>query len=210
MAPTSARDLPGSDALASAWRSLHPPPPLPLTAPFSAGLGPLLDGLCSAIDGVADGRLARGVIAAVGDRISVTVGPDGVTSRGWLRTHQVAWADAEAVVLEPVQGMATRRVVAAMLLRRVPVPGLRWLVGRVVDPLAAAAAHRSTDLFEDVPQVLVAVRERDGEGVRLEGELALVSLLSRGLTVAAVEEASRRVIPVERRGEQRPQPPRDR
>lgn len=196
----SAADLPGADAVASAWRGLHPPPDLPVDERFTAGLGPLLDGLGQAVGGALDGRRARRVIRVVGDRWSVTVGPDEVTSRGWLRRHRVAWEDATAVRLEAVEAVATQRLVASLLLRRVPVPGLHWLAAKVVGLLAGAIAGSATRMIGDTPHLLAGVESRSGEGVQLAGPLALASLLSRGLTVVAVDEAERRGIPVRRPG----------
>jgi len=194
----SAADVPGADVVAEVWRGLHPAPNLPLDEPFTAGLGPLLDGFGTALGGRLDGPRSRRVIRIVGDRWSVTVGPDGVTSRGWFRRHHVAWDEATVVRLEPVEAVATQRLVATLLLRRVPVPGLHWLAAQVVDRLAEVLVHGAARMVGDTPHVLVGVGSDDGEDVALEGPLALASLLSRGLTVATVAEAERRGVAVER------------
>ena len=181
--------------------TLHPAPELPLEGPFVAGLGPLLDDLGRRAGGVLHGPRARRVIAAVGNRYSVRVDPTRVQSRGIIRYHTAWWEEVEAVELEPMAAMAARRLVGrtagTLVGRWVPIPGLRWLAGRVVDRLAGVVADVSTTVIDDSPSVLVRVRTRSGDGVRLEGPLALTSLLSRGLTEAVVGEAVRRGIPVE-------------
>jgi len=192
---------PPDSSLARIWADLHPAPTLPLDGPFVAGLGPLLDGLGRRAGGVLHGPRARRVIGAVGNRYSVRVDPTRVQSRGIIRTHTARWDDTEAVVLEPMAAMAARRLIGrtagTLVGRWVPIPGLRWLAGKVVDRLAGVVADVSTTVINGSPSVLVGVRTTSGDGVRLEGPLALTSLLSRGLTEAVVGEAVRRGIPVE-------------
>lgn len=192
-------------AFTRAWSTLHPAPSLPTDEPFTAGLQPLLRGLADAVGGPLAGRRATAVIGMVGDRFTVTVDGDGVVSRGLLRHHRASWGDAEAVLVEPMAAMAVRRLLARTasraVARMVPIPGLHWVAQRVadmvLDPIADVAAPAAAKAVDGLPAVLVGVRTSVGESVRLEGPLALTSLLSRGLTEVALDHAARRDVPVE-------------
>jgi hypothetical protein len=182
---------------------LHPTPPLPLTGEFAAGLGPLLTAVADQIGGVLRSRRARWVIDRIGDRYTLTVSPEGISSKGLLRTRTVRWSDATAVELEPLTVLVARRVIAgtatSMAGRVVRIPGLRWLIRKVLGLIGDVLADATGKVTpESVPSTLVAVRSPDGDGIELDGPLALTSALSRGITAAAVSEATDRDIPVRR------------
>ncbi len=160
---------------------------------LTVGLGPLADWARTAGGGVLDGPVTRRLVDIVGDRYSVTVSSTQVVSRGLLRRSRVRWADAEAVVVEPLAAVAARRLVGrtsrSIVGRAVPVPGLRWAAQRVVDRVADVGAGLAAGLPLGLPTALVEVRDHRGGGVILEGPMALTAMLCQRLTDMAVAEA---------------------
>lgn len=169
---------------------------------FEVGLGPLLEDLAARVGGILDGPRARRVRSLIGDRYTIAVTSEEIRTRGIVRTHHARWSQIETILLEPVTAMAARRVVghaAGRLVRRyVPIPGLRWLAQQVVSVVVDPVADLAGRAGEDLPAVFVAAREHDGDGVELDGMLALTSLLSGDLTREVERHALARGIPVRR------------
>lgn len=188
--------IPGSSLVASWWRELHAPPELPLTGEFRAGLAAVLGTIDLTRLGSSLERARERLANLVGDRFTVVVDAEGVRTRGWIRRHEVRWEDAREVVLEPMEAMAVRRVGAALVARRVPVPVISSLAVRVADGLAQPIAEAADRLVTGLPAVLVEIRSTRGEGIALDGPLALVSLLSRGLTEVVMDQAERHDVPI--------------
>lgn len=197
MALVSLADAPGSTIVSSWWRGLQPAPDLPLTGTFSAGLGSALRALDASALGAAAETARQRLLDVVDDRFTVTVTDEAISVRGLLRHHRVRWRDAEEVVVEPVEAMALRRLGAAVVARRVPVPVLGGLVARLADHLVAPVAAGADRLVDGLPAVVVQVRGRRGE-VTLDGPLALVPLLSAGLTEVVLDQAERRGVTITR------------
>lgn len=168
--------------------------------PFTLGLGPLLEATAAAVGRKPPGKLRR----AVADRYSISVTDDAIETRGILRSHRARWDRMETVELEPTGTLAARRVVGGALRRfagrAVPWPVLRQLVQKgvsvvLVEPITRAAGAVVSDR---TPDAFVAARTRKGDGVSLDGALALMSVLSSELTDVVVSQAKQRGVPVER------------
>ncbi|MGH9000102.1 MAG: PH domain-containing protein [Acidimicrobiia bacterium] len=200
----------GDDAgLLDYLRRLDPVPPVPLQSPHEVGLGAVLRGLAGRPGSnlLADDR-ARRVLDLVGDRLSIAAGPDGLTVRGMARRRSVPWDRVDRLVFEGryemLRGRAVTRITrdVGKRLLRVPVPGLPWLMGRVVGGLSGwiedktISSERAAQLRQDAGWVLTHVECR-GSDIEMSGPLLLVSLLAPGLSEAVEQEARRRGVQVE-------------
>lgn len=190
---------PDQARLARLLDKLDPAPEFPLTEPFTAGLGPLLNRWIAAEpDGVlADGRTRR-VIDLIGSRFTVTVSNDAISITGLVRTRDTNWSRVQEVVLEDRYTLFTDRVVAgsvSMLIGRrlLPIPGLGWLLRGLIglvesmipDGWRASMQHESGRAF-------ASIRRSMARDVELAGPLALVAFLSEGLTATIAHLAEER------------------
>lgn len=81
-------------------REIDPTPPLPLTDVHEAGFASLLRRLDKVEGtGLTDSGAVRRILDLVGDRLSLSVGPDGITVRGLLRRRQTSWNHVEHLTL---------------------------------------------------------------------------------------------------------------
>ena len=78
-----------------------------------------------------------------------------------------------------------------------PIPGLGWMVRKVLDAIWHRLAGRPADQLAQVAGTALAGIRRRRNDVELSGLLALVSFLSEGLTALVVSEARARGITVE-------------
>jgi PH (Pleckstrin Homology) domain-containing protein len=199
------------EAQVSIFEQLHkidPTPSVPLTEKHEVGLVSLLDRFAEMADtgaGVLEDKRTRKIMDLVGDRLSISVSPDGITVRSLLRRKHTPWKRVQGVTIEGRYDLV-RNDGMAKLLEGVqspfPVPGLGWLLRRVTKGIAVwverrlmteegvAAAHQSSGI------VLLGVK-RWGRDIELDGPLLLVAFMAPGLAVAVEQEARMRGIPVE-------------
>ena len=185
---------------------LDPTPPVPLTEKHEVGLVAALKRLSDlAPAGLADDRRIRLVLNLVGDRLSMSVGPDGVTVRSLLFRRHTPWKRVQAVKVEGRYDLARSDGITKMLegvQSPFPIPGLRWLLRRLTKGIAQWAERRFLGEEEIAAAreyggiVLLGIKRR-GRDIELDGPLLLVSFLSPGLAEAVEQEARHRGIPVE-------------
>lgn len=184
--------------------SLDPVPPLPLTARHEVGLASLLDALGREEDsGLVEDKRVRRILDLVGDRASLAVGPDGITVRSLLRRRRTAWKHVGQLTftsrVQLVRGGALERITEDVTNRLVPVPvpGLRWLVRRMVGGLTKLLDKHFRDehveALEETGFALTHV-ERRGFDIEISGPLLLVSLLATGFSQAVEAEARDRKV----------------
>lgn len=196
-------------AQVSIFEQLHkidPTPSVPLTEKHEVGLVSLLDRFGEMADtGVLEDSRTRRILDLVGDRLSISVSPDGITVRSLLRRKHTPWRRVQGVTIQGRHELV-RSDGMAKLLEGVqspfPVPGLGWLLRRVTKGIAVwlerrlmtqegvAAAHESGGI------VLLGVK-RWGRDIELDGPLLLVAFMAPGLAEAVEQEARMRGIPVE-------------
>jgi hypothetical protein len=151
---------------------------------------------------------ARRVLDLVGDRLSVSIGPDGITVRSLVRRRHTPWARVQRLTLagryDLLRDDGLARLVdgARPRVTPLPVPGLKWLIRRVVGVIANWLEPRLFNpeqidaLRKEAGRALLGIKRR-GRDIELSGGLLLVSILAPGLAEAAEQEARRRGIPVE-------------
>lgn len=195
----------------SLWSLLHridPTPPVPLTEKHEVGLVALVRRLGEMADAsLLEDRRARRVLDLVGDRLSISAGPDGITVRSLLRRRHTPWKRIQRLTIQGRYELA-RGDGVAMLMESIrsnivpfPIPGLGWLLRRVTNGIANwLESHMDEDeinaMREEGGSVLLGIQRR-GRDIELEGPLLLVALLSPGLSEALEQEARARGIPVE-------------
>jgi hypothetical protein len=191
-------------------RELDPTPDLPLAAKHEMGLVPAIERLAGDTDRalLADRRVRR-VLDLVGDRLTISVDPDGVAVRGLVFRRHVPWNRIQRLSFtnryELVRGDALNKLVEDITdrLAIVPIPGLKWLLRRLIGGLSSWLEQK---LF--TPEDIEALRgtsgfavthiQRRGKDIELSGALLLVSILSPGVSEAIEQEAVRHNVTVER------------
>lgn len=189
------------ERLEAALGNLQTADHLPLTEPLEAGLGPLLSRLGDREGGILAGGKARWILGLVGDRYSVSVGPEEISARALLGERTVRWDDVRSVSATGVMFMVGRHVVGRLLdvgvARMVRIPGLRWLARRISSTLVDLLTKRTVRPQEETT-LLVARVEGEGTTIDFDGLVGLVVLLSRGFNDAVLWEAESRDIPITR------------
>ena len=102
-----------------------------------------------------------------------------------------------ACQLVPMTAGATSQALA----RAVPIPGLRWLVGKVTGAMvewleALASRHVDVDGLREDSGLVVTDLEKRGLDIELDGLLGIVSVLAAGTCDAIIGEARLRGIEV--------------
>lgn len=192
------------DQITAVLAGLQARPDLPLAEPFSAGLVPLLQAWAELADPegfLTDSRVQR-VLGVLGDRFSITISPDGLTVRGLLRRRHTPWRHVRALeyidrytmlrdhVLERLVADAVRRV-------GLPIPGLSWLLRRIIGALEHLVPDEEMATLADAGGSALLRVDRRGFDLELGGALALVAFLSPVLSEVAATEAAARGITVE-------------
>jgi hypothetical protein len=196
----------GQQAFFEVLHKIDPTPPVPLTEKHEVGLVSLMDRFAEMGDtGVLDDKRTRKVLDLVGDRLSISVSPDGITVRSLLRRKHTPWKRVQGVTVEGRYDLVRSDGIAKLLegvQSPFPVPGLGWLLRRVTKGIAVwlerrlmteegiAAAHDSGGI------VLLGI-QRWGRDIEFDGPLLLVAFMAPGLAEAVEQEATRRGIPVE-------------
>lgn len=189
-------------------REIDPTPAIPLTGRHEAGFVTLLERLAAATndDLVNDWRVRR-VLDLIGDRLSVAIDPQGITVRGLLRRRHTAWDKIGKLTFnsryELMRGDAITKLAEDIKQRLmpIPIPGLSWLLRRVVGGISNWLERR---VFtpEDIESMKSGAGnalthiERPGFDVELSGPLLLLSILAPGLSEATEAEARRRGVNV--------------
>jgi len=187
-------------------RQIDPTPPLPLTDLHEAAFASLILRLDKAEGiGLTDQAVVRRILDLVGDRLSLAVGPDGITVRGFLRRRRTAWNHVEHLTFanrwEMMRsGYLTTVVDDIKAKLGLPIPGLSWLIRKIVTGLANWA-ERFIDDGEIASarasgNALLAIQRR-GRDIEFSGALLLVSILAPGFSEAVEHEARARGIEVE-------------
>jgi hypothetical protein len=189
-------------------RAVDPTPPLPLTDVHDAGFAALIRGLDKVEGtGLTDQTVVRRILGLVGDRLTLSIGPDGVTVRGLLRRRRTAWNHMEHVTFAGRYDMLRSGYLTKIMddiKARVglPIPGLSWLIRKVVNGIANWLEKRifTEEEIESLKgtggNVLLAIQRR-GRDIELSGPLLLVSILAPGFSEAVEHEARARGIDVE-------------
>jgi hypothetical protein len=197
-----------NDTLFDDLREIDPTPPLPLTAVHESGFVSLLVGLDKQVGGgLTDDSRVRRILDLVGDRLSLSVGPDGITVRGLLRRRRTAWKHVEHLTFSGRYELVRSDYLAKLMddiksKVGLPIPGLSWLIRKVVTSIANWLEKRVftpeevESLKESGGNVLVAIQRR-GRDIELSGPLLLVSILAPGFSEAVEQEARARGIDVE-------------
>ena len=147
-------------------------------------------------------RRIQAVLGVLGPRWTVSVNRHGISVRGLIRDRSVRWEKVRAVVLvhrsELIKDHALEGIVGSGLAKLpFPIPGLGWMVRKVLDAIWHRLPGRPADQLAQVAGTALAGIRRRGNDVELSGLLALVSFLSEGLTAVVVSEARARGITVE-------------
>jgi hypothetical protein len=187
------------------FENLDPTPPLPLTGPHEVGLAQVLRRCANLDQDLAKDTAADGLIRLLGGRLSITVSPDGLTVRGTLRTRHTPWEKVNQLRFvnryDLLRGGIVERMAEDMAI--VPIPGLQWLLRRVLGGVARFIERRrfSPEEIEEVRTLLGWVLtdiDRRGLDIELSGPFRSLTLLTSGLSAAIEAEAEARGIPVVR------------
>ena len=203
-------DVAQTHGLFEVLKRMDPTPELPLARPHQVGFVSLVEALARKGDRnlLEDGRVRR-VLELVGrDRLTLAVGPDGITVNGLLRRRHTPWERVERVTFvnryELWRGGALERLVENVKGKfiRFPVPGLSWLLRRVLGGITGWFEKR---MF--TPEEIESLRRRGGDAltrvarrgfdIELSGPLLLVSAMAPGFSEAVAQEARPRGVAVE-------------
>lgn len=190
-------------------RAIDPTPPLPLTAVHETGFVSLLRRL-DEVDNegrlLQDGKVRR-ILDLVGDRLSLSVGPDGITVRGLLRRRHTAWKHVEHLTVggryDLIRGDGLAKIINDIKAKvGLPIPGLSWLIRKVVNGLAnwlekKVFTPEEIESFRAGGGTALLAIQRRGRDIELSGPLLLVSILAPGFSEAVEFEARARKIEVE-------------
>lgn len=189
-------------------RAIDPTPPLPLTDMHEAGFASLIHRLDKVEGtGLTDQAVVRRILDLVGDRLTLWVGPEGITVRGLLRRRRTAWNHVEHLTFagryEMLRsGYLTKIIDDIKAKLGLPIPGLSWLIRKVVIGIANWLEQRIfaegeiESLRGTGGNALLAIQRR-GRDIELSGPLLLVSILAPGFSEAVETEARARGIDVE-------------
>ena len=197
-----------NESLFDDLRQIDPTPPLPLTAVHEAGFAALIRRL-DKVEGtnLTDQAVVRRILDLVGDRLTLSVGPDGITVRGLIRRRRTAWNHVEHLTLagryEMLRSGYLTKIMEDIKSRvGLPIPGLSWLIRKVVNGIAnwleqkIFTPEEVESLRVGSGNVLMAIQRR-GRDIELSGPLLLVSILAPGFSEAVEHEARGRGIDVE-------------
>jgi hypothetical protein len=197
-----------NDSLFDVLRLIDPTPPLPLVDTHEAGFVALLRRL-DKNEGtdLTDQTVVRRILDLVGDRLTLSVGQDGITVRGLLRRRHTPWDRVEHLSFAGRydmlrSGYLTRIMNDIRSRVGLPIPGLSWLIRRVVNGIAnwlekhIFTPEEIETLRVGSGNVLVAIQRR-GRDITLSGPLLLVSILAPGFSEAVEQDARNRGIAVE-------------
>lgn len=188
-------------------RAIDPTPPLPLTDVHEAGFASLIRRLDKVEGtGLTDQAVVRRILDLVGDRLSLSVGPEGITVRGLLRRRRTAWTHVEHLTFggryDLVRSDGLAKIIDDVKTRvGLPIPGLSWLIRKVVNGIAAWLEKRifTAEEIESLKatggNALLAIQRR-GRDIELSGPLLLVSIIAPGFSEAVEQEARTRGIPI--------------
>jgi len=190
-------------------RKVDPTPPVPLTDVHEAGLVALLRRLGELADtSLLEDKRARRVLDLVGDRLSISVGPDGITVRSLLRRRHTPWKRVQAITVESrydlVRGDGLAKMTESIKSAVVPfpIPGLSWLLRRVTNGIGNWLEQRmmTDEKIENMRggggNVLLGIKRR-GRDIELDGPLFVLAMLAPGVSDAIEQEARARGIQVD-------------
>lgn len=191
------------DRLTDVLLGLQRAPALPLTEPFTVSIAELLLAWADVADQdgfFGDPRVGR-VLRLIGGRLAIVVDPDGITVRGLLRRRRVPWERVHALEFAERYQMLRDHVLEGFaddVVRavRVPVPGLRWLVRKVVGALEHLVPDEEMEHLRDAGGRALVRIDRRGVDVEMRGALGLLTFLSIALSEVLQAEAERRDIEV--------------
>lgn len=157
--------------------------------------------------GLTDQAVVRRILDLVGDRLSLSVGPGGITVRGLLRRRRTAWNHVEHLTFggryDLVRSDGLTKIIDDVKSRvGLPIPGLSWLIRKVVNGIAnwlekrIFTAEEIESLKETGGNALLAIQRR-GRDIELSGPLLLVSIIAPGFSEAVEQEARARGIAVD-------------
>lgn len=188
-------------------REIDPTPPLPLVDVHEAGFASLIRRLDKVEGtGLTDQAVVRRILDLVGDRLSLSVGPDGIMVRGLLSRRRTAWNHVQHLTFgnryDLVRSDGLAKIINDIKARvGLPIPGLSWLIRKIVNGLAnwlekrIFAPEEIESLKETGGNALLAIQRR-GRDIELSGPLLLVSILAPGFSEAVEHEARDRGIAV--------------
>ena len=186
---------------------IDPPPPLPLTGPHEIGLVLIVQRLARVSeDLLADARVRR-VLGLLGDRLTLSVSPEGITVRGLLRTRHTPWDKVKQLSFtsryDQFKGHLVTQIAEDISGRilPIPVPGLSWLLRRIIGGIgdlweSRAYTAEELELMRTGLGYTLTDIERRGLDIELAGALRLVAFFSFGLSMAILSEADDRGVKV--------------
>ena len=200
--------VPSDLGLVELFRRVAPTPELPLRAEHEMGFSALVRSLSGIIDiGLLEDRRVRRLLDRLGDRLSVAVSPEGITVRGVVRERRTPWPRVQQLTFvsryEMLRGGLVNQLAEDMSKYLPPVPGLKWLLRRIVGGMATLYERRQYTgdevdaLRAELGFVLTHI-ERRGLDIELSGPLRFVSFFSSGLSSAIEREATDRGVKVVR------------
>lgn len=185
---------------------IDPTPAVPLTEKHEVGLVALLDRFSELTENtLADDPRGRRVLDLVGDRLSIAVGPDGITVRGLLLRKHTPWKRVQGVSIQGRYDLIRSDGIAKLLegiQAPLPVPGLRWLLRRVTRGIAMwlekhlMTVEKIGGARETAGNVLIGIK-RWGRDIEFTGVLLQMAFMAPGLAEAVEQEARLRGVPVE-------------
>jgi hypothetical protein len=200
-------ELPAEIRLTDFFASLDPPPPLPLTGPHEVGMAQILRRFAKLNPELADDSVAERLMGLLGGRISITVSPDGLTVRGIFRTRHTPWAKVKELRFASRYDMLRGGLVEQMAkdMTVLPIPGLQWVLRRVLGGVARFFERRrfSPEELEELRSTLGWVLtdiDRRGLDIELSGPFRGLNFLSMGLSATIEAEAGARGVKVVREG----------
>lgn len=191
------------------FAEIDPVPPLPLTAPHEVSLGLVVHRIAGfSTEDLAQDPHLRHLLRLLGNRLSVTVSPDGLSVRGLMRTRHTPWKKLQGLRFTSRYDQLKGGLVAQMAddiaatMVPIPIPGLKWLIERIVGGVTNVFESRTftPDELEELRTGLghsLTDIQRRGLDIELAGALRLVMFCSAGLATAIASEAAARNIQVE-------------
>lgn len=202
-------EVPSDLGLADLFCRIDPAPALPLQREHEMGFSALVRSLNGVIDiGLLADHRVQGLLDRLGDRLTVAVSPEGITVRGVVRARHTPWAKVQQLTFvsryEMLRGGLVNQLAEEDMSQYLPpVPGLKWLLRRIVGGMASFYERRQYTgdevdaLRAELGFVLTHI-ERRGLDIELSGPLRFVSFFSSGLSSAIEREATDRGVKVVR------------
>ena len=193
-------EIPAHLRMVDFLRRIDPVPELPLTAVHESGLRAVMVRTANLVNADLD-RFAMRALNRIVNRLTITVGPDGITVRGAFRSRHTQWKHIKELTLASRYDVF-REQMAGDYADDIgnflpPIPGLNWVLRRIMGGITGLVERRIYEpseiagMRQDLGWVLTDIKRR-GFDIEIDGALQPVALLSMGLSQAIIHEAQRR------------------